>query len=421
MSDYLKDGFIDEVVGCLGKEESGSGQANVIESIKVNGVDQSVDSNKSVDIPVPTKTSDLDNDSGYMTEDQVNSKVTEGVGVILEDVYELNSNLSDNEFDLKANTFVDSKIINSSGVEATAGGWKASDYVLISSTITKMIFTFESSGETASLAFYDENKNVLLAKPYDGNKIIKVTVPPKSKYFRYTVNITASTHSVKGYGITRVVKQQNESLDDYYIELDKLGVLVPFSIKSGESFTISTQDGSNFTPVKIGFYDENETEIDNWDLAGYGSNKRTITYNVATAYYVSIYGGSAQKCRIFKSNNDLSRQLSNTQYAVGNIKNDLGVKSGDIIYTSCEVENSSFCWCKKSGHIVQCSLYLKNINATTNWQVILTLPFRPCSPFYIYDKKNDAEWQIGTNGVLTRFDLSTNLRMLVSFTYITND
>lgn len=93
MSDYLKDGFIDEVVGCLGKEESGSGQANVIESIKVNGVDQSVDSNKSVDIPVPTKTSDLDNDSGYMTEDQVNSKVTEGVDVILKDVDDINSNL----------------------------------------------------------------------------------------------------------------------------------------------------------------------------------------------------------------------------------------------------------------------------------------------------------------------------------------
>ena len=106
---------------------------------------------------------------------------------------------------------------------------------------------------------------------------------------------------------------------------------------------------------------------------------------------------------------------------VAQLKNDLGVKSGDIIYTSCEVEDSSFCWCKKSGHIVQCSLYLKNINTTTNWQAILTLPFRPCSTFYIYDKINDTEWKIDTNGNLTRFGLSTNLSMLVSFTYITND
>ena len=88
MNNYLKDDFIDEVKGCLGKEGDGSGQANVIESIKVNGVDQSVDSNKSVDIPVPTKTSDLDNDSGYMTEDQVNNKVTEGVASIVADAPE---------------------------------------------------------------------------------------------------------------------------------------------------------------------------------------------------------------------------------------------------------------------------------------------------------------------------------------------
>ena len=88
MNDYLKDDFIDEVKGCLGKEGDGSGLANVIESIKVNGVDQSVDSNKSVDIPVPTKTSDLDNDSGYMTEDQVNNKVTEGVASIVADAPE---------------------------------------------------------------------------------------------------------------------------------------------------------------------------------------------------------------------------------------------------------------------------------------------------------------------------------------------
>ena len=88
MNNYLKDDFIDEVKGCLGKEGDGSGQANVIESIKVNGVDQSVDSNKSVDIPVPTKTSDLDNDSGYMTEDQVNNKVTEGVSSIVADAPE---------------------------------------------------------------------------------------------------------------------------------------------------------------------------------------------------------------------------------------------------------------------------------------------------------------------------------------------
>ena len=69
MSDYLKEGFIDEVKGAL-KGEGGSGQDNVIEKIKVNGVEQAVDPNKAVDIPVPTKTSELENDEGFLTEHQ---------------------------------------------------------------------------------------------------------------------------------------------------------------------------------------------------------------------------------------------------------------------------------------------------------------------------------------------------------------
>lgn len=70
MSDYLKEGFIDQVKGCLNKDGGGSGQNNVIEKIKVNGVDQTVDSNKAVDIPVPTKTSELENDEGFLKEHQ---------------------------------------------------------------------------------------------------------------------------------------------------------------------------------------------------------------------------------------------------------------------------------------------------------------------------------------------------------------
>lgn len=55
-----------KVVGGTG----GSGEENVIESIKVNGVTQTVAADKSVDITVPTKTSDLSNDSGFLTEHQ---------------------------------------------------------------------------------------------------------------------------------------------------------------------------------------------------------------------------------------------------------------------------------------------------------------------------------------------------------------
>lgn len=50
-------------------------QANVIESVKVNGT-KVEPSSKAVDISVPTKVSQLTNDSGYQTSTQVNSIVT---------------------------------------------------------------------------------------------------------------------------------------------------------------------------------------------------------------------------------------------------------------------------------------------------------------------------------------------------------
>lgn len=46
-------------------------QANKIESIKVNGATQTIDSDKSVNISVPTKTSQLNNDSTFQTSAQV--------------------------------------------------------------------------------------------------------------------------------------------------------------------------------------------------------------------------------------------------------------------------------------------------------------------------------------------------------------
>lgn len=45
----------------------GGGEENVIETVKVNGVALTPDSEKAVDVEVPTKTSDLQNDSGFIT------------------------------------------------------------------------------------------------------------------------------------------------------------------------------------------------------------------------------------------------------------------------------------------------------------------------------------------------------------------
>lgn len=63
------DGRVDELV-------AEGGEPNTIESVKVNGTALSPDASKAVDVPVPTKTSDLANDSGFQTASQVSSAIS---------------------------------------------------------------------------------------------------------------------------------------------------------------------------------------------------------------------------------------------------------------------------------------------------------------------------------------------------------
>lgn len=63
----------------------GGGEDNVIEIVKVNGTALTPDVNKAVDVIVPTKTSDLTNDSGYLTENNfktINNESIVGSGNI---------------------------------------------------------------------------------------------------------------------------------------------------------------------------------------------------------------------------------------------------------------------------------------------------------------------------------------------------
>ena len=241
MSDYLKEGFIDEVKGCLGGR--GSGQENVIESIKINGVGQTVDENKAVDIPVPTKISDLDNDSGYITEDQVNSKVTEGVAsivanapedfdtlkemsdwisqhedsaaamnssilknkediealqtskadhddvdAILEDIGELNSNLSQLEFGENAGgkniyngKIIDGLLIETGEIFGQSAGRITSDFIPVepNTLYTQIAPTSAKKGRYCE---YDANKNLVY---FDQNGLQDTfTTKPTTKYLR---------------------------------------------------------------------------------------------------------------------------------------------------------------------------------------------------------------------------------------------
>lgn len=82
--------FTDEDKTKLNGIESGA-QVNKLESVKVNGSLQPI-TNKSVDISVPTKTSQISNDSGYITKD-INNLTNYTDNTNLANTYQTKSNL----------------------------------------------------------------------------------------------------------------------------------------------------------------------------------------------------------------------------------------------------------------------------------------------------------------------------------------
>lgn len=64
-----------ELTGRVKALEDVGSQANVLESVKVNGTAQPIAADKSVDIHVPTKVSELTNDKTYQTRDEVAASI----------------------------------------------------------------------------------------------------------------------------------------------------------------------------------------------------------------------------------------------------------------------------------------------------------------------------------------------------------
>ncbi len=71
--------YTDAVAARVKKLEDTGSQANKIESIKVNGTAQTIAADKSVDIAVPTKVSQLTNDSAYQTSSQVAAAISTAI------------------------------------------------------------------------------------------------------------------------------------------------------------------------------------------------------------------------------------------------------------------------------------------------------------------------------------------------------
>ena len=85
-------------------------QVNVIESVKVNGVAQGVDG-KAVDIAVPTKVSQLSNDSKFQTEAEVTGKVNSAVADKVSQT-QMTSAISAATTDMATRTYVTQQLAN---------------------------------------------------------------------------------------------------------------------------------------------------------------------------------------------------------------------------------------------------------------------------------------------------------------------
>lgn len=101
--------FTDALLAKLNGIEANA-EVNIIESIKVNGQVQSV-VEKAVDITVPTKVSELTNDSNFVSQ----SKVTEDINAAVADkvtTSQMNSAISSATEDMATQTWVNSQIAN---------------------------------------------------------------------------------------------------------------------------------------------------------------------------------------------------------------------------------------------------------------------------------------------------------------------
>lgn len=231
-----------------------------------------MDSNKSVDIPVPTKTSDLDNDSGYMTEDQVNSKVTEGVGVILEDIDEINSNLvvleysdiaggkniidvkdvalstSGNVFDLDVN-FENNQYTLSFDV-MNIGGSIDCRIIKSNGDITKKVYsdsghkTISHNGDVKRIYIYS-NSSVSI-------KNIQFEVGTETSYEPYIMSnkqLTVQNESLSDYGITEIFDGVLTQYGD-----GKVYGTTMIPCTNGDTVTVICDGCSNIT---ISYFDNN--------------------------------------------------------------------------------------------------------------------------------------------------------------------
>lgn len=286
----------------------GSGEENVIESIKVNGVAQTISADKSVDITVPetyddtalvnrvkaieddyAKTSDIPSLTGYATETWVNEQgfLTEHQDISNFVQKEDGKGLSSNDFtdsekqklamlslsDGNSDTTETEKIIMFSSLQLTDNyyvnqsngelgssvNFLVSDYIDISGLSKISAIYIQQS------AFYDENKQYL--SPLGGYIASTVTeeteysIPAGAKYIRFSV-----VKSKKDLAYYKIITNTNSNSVFYIGKSRKYTTL-----RAGIKEAIKTKNSKVY--VDDGIYDlceEFKTEIENANTSQYG-------------------------------------------------------------------------------------------------------------------------------------------------------
>jgi len=125
-------------------------QVNLIEKIQVNGTEQAIN-NKIVNITVPTKTSDLTNDSSFQTEAQVTDKVTAATADKVTTT-QMNNAISTATTDMATKTYVTGQI------SSAIAGVTQFDYQVVTELPTTgvkgTIYLIANSGSNPNI--YDE-------------------------------------------------------------------------------------------------------------------------------------------------------------------------------------------------------------------------------------------------------------------------
>lgn len=177
------------------------GETNVIETVKVNGSTQTI-TNKAVDITIPTKTSDLTNDSGFVT------SAVSGVKGNSESTYRTgNVNLTAANIGAATSSHTHGNITNAGALQTTDITIASGDKLVVtdssnSNKVARTSVSFDGSTTTTALTPKGTFETFLKTAPVtsvNGNTgAVTISVPTKVSDLTNDSGFTSNTGTITG-------------------------------------------------------------------------------------------------------------------------------------------------------------------------------------------------------------------------------